>query len=159
MKKGILASVATLMLAGPAMADQAFIDFAVKHAHERGFQGCDAAIADAFQFAGGDDMRITSDLLNGLDNAIRITGTYGSVGDAILIDLTIIKSGGKCYSHTTTSMTVDKTCTAYMAEMTAFEYTGESPDYLWFQNAGGVDMLLHPFNNGCAVTFRRSMVL
>jgi len=158
-KKGILACAAALMLTGPALAgDQAFIDFAIKHATDRGFHGCDAAIADAFAYAGGEDMRVSSDLFEGLDNSIRITGTYGNPGDAILVDVTIIKSGGKCYSHITTSMVVNKTCTAYMAEMSAFQYQGESPDYLWLQNAGGVDLLLNPVNNACAATFRRSTI-
>lgn len=147
-----------LVATGNSHANEQFVAFAVKHAHDRGFYGCDAAIEDVFELAGGDDMRVTSSWFKELENSLRITGAYGTKGDGVLLDATLTKSGGKCYAYFTTIIGFEKSCTAKMAELDAFEYVAESPDYIWTENAGGVDMLLTSVGNGCTATFRRSGV-
>jgi len=149
---------ASLLIASATQANEKFVAFAVNHAHERGFNGCDAAIKDAFEFAGGDDLRVSSDWFKTMKGSLRITGTYGKKNDAVLVDAILTKSGGKCYAYHTTIIGYNKSCNATLAELEAFEYVAESPDYIWTENAGGVDMLLTPVGNGCNATFRRSAV-
>lgn len=157
MKQFITPLFGLTLLAAPAFAeDSAFITFALKNAHDRGFVGCDAAIKDAFGLAGGDDMRVVTNRFDELNDSLRMTAAYGREGDSVLVEADFRKSGGRCYASISSLLTANKSCTAYLAEMSAFKYESEAPGHIWAKNAGGVNMILRPLGANCIAVFQRS---
>ncbi|MBW6488549.1 hypothetical protein [Sulfurimonas sp.] len=155
--KKIVLGISLLIAAMTCNAgDSKFIQFALKQAHDRGFMGCDAAITSAFENAGGDDIRVNTQLFDDTKNdSLKLTATYGSKGDSVFLEVELRTHAGKCFMTKTSVITSTKSCTAYASEMKAFEFVAETADYVWTQNKGGVIMLLKPLNGGCITTFQR----
>lgn len=157
MKKFLLGIALTLAAMTSNAGNPEFVEFAVKHAHSRGFMGCDAAIRSAFEHAGGDDFRLNSDWFNETKgDSLKLTGTYGSKGDSAFVEAEFRKHSGKCFMTVTSILTSPKSCTAFASGVKAFEFVAEIADYIWMNNKHGIPMLLKPLNGGCVATFQQS---
>ncbi|MDN2482923.1 hypothetical protein [Vibrio agarivorans] len=82
-----------------------------------------------------------------------MVSTWGSKGDSVLTKATFIKHGSQCSYDLTSIIHSSKSCIGYAQEMSMFDYVAETGDYIWMQNKGGVNMLLHPAGSGCVATF------
>ena len=154
--RALLAATSTFANAG----NQDFIQFALKQAHSQNFKGCDTAIKSAFDFAGGEDIRINSDWFKETKNdSLKLTATWGKKGDSIFMEAEFRKTSGKCLMTQTTIITTPKSCTAYASEMSAFSFVAETGDYVWMQNKGKIPMYLTPLNGSCVAIFQKNDVL
>lgn len=148
-----LAATSVLANAG----NQDFIQFALKQAHAQDFKGCDSAIKSAFEFTGGDDIRVNADWFKETKNdSLKLTATWGKKGDSVFMEAEFRKDSGKCFMTQTTILTTPKSCTAYASEMSAFSFIAETGDYVWMQNKGKVPMYLTPLNGNCVAIFQKS---
>lgn len=151
-----LAFLALCIQALQAAENSAFVKFALKNAHERGFHGCDEAISTVFKLAGGDDMRVvTFPFPNTNSDSLRMAAAYGTTNDSIFLDVMFRKVGSSCYTSETSLLTSDESCTAYLANNPAFKYEAEAPGHIWAKNAGGVNMVLRPLGKSCVVTYQK----
>ena len=155
MKKGLaLVLFVQLIFSTPVHANK-FVEFAKSHLNERGITQCDAAVEAEFETAGGEDMRVNTDLMQ--DNYTRMTATWGSEGDAVKLVATMLIKDNSCKVFSDSHITVSDSCTAHLASMEAFEYVAEAPDYIWSKNDGGAKMLLTPTSGGgCSVHYQSS---
>ncbi|MDB2387509.1 hypothetical protein N9W21_09320 [Shewanella sp.] len=143
-----------LFISSPSFSgNPEFVAFALKQAHQQGFNGCDAAIKKVYENAGGSDIRINVTKHSDNPNQFTMTGTWGSKGDSVFSNATLFKVGSQCKYDLTSIVQSSKSCMAYSKEMSAFDYVAETGDYIWMKNSGGVNMLLHPAGTGCSATF------
>src|SRR5690606_5322625 len=106
---------------GQSGSGQSFVEFAVSNAHKRGFVGCDKAIRSVFDTAGGEDMRVVTDVFDETkQDSLKMTAAWGRDGDSVFTEAEFRKAGPLCLVTATTILTSSKSCTAYAAEMTAF---------------------------------------
>lgn len=140
---------------GESGKGSSFREFAVSAAHKRGFVGCDDAIRSVFKTAGGDDIRVVTDVFDETKrDSLKMTAAWGREGDSVLAEAEFRKSGAGCLVTTTTILTSSKSCTAYAAEMHAFKYTAEAPGHIWMKNAGGANLILRPMGGSCVAIFQ-----
>lgn len=139
--------------------DAAFINFAIKQAHDKKFMGCDAAIRSAFQYAEGGDINVNASWFDAtLNDSLTLTSTWGNKGDSVLMIANFRKQAGKCYLSRTVVLTTTNSCTVHANESKQYAFRNETGDYTWFENKGGSQMLLKPLNNGCIATYATSSV-
>lgn len=147
---GLLAAlISTTALAG----NPQFAEFAVQQAHKQGFKGCDAAIREMHEHAGGEDIRVNVTTFQNNPNILSMVSTWGAKGDSIFAKSTFVNRGKNCLYDTTTIITSNKSCLAYAQGVPAFTYSAEVGDYIWMKNKGGVNLLLTPVDDGCVATF------
>ena len=151
LKIGLLSLI---FFSSPAFAgDPEFISFAIKQAHERGFNGCDTAIKKVYEHAGGSDIRIETTTHSDNPSQFTMTSTWGSKGDSIFNKATLFKVGAQCKYDLTSIIQSQKSCLAYSKAVSAFDYVAETGDYIWMKNNGGVNLFLHPTGAGCTAIF------
>ena len=150
--KTILLSL--IFISSPSFSgDPEFLTFAIKQAHNQGFTGCDNAIKKIYENAGGTDIRVNVTRHTDNPNQFTMMSTWGSKNDSIFNKVTLFKMGLQCKYDLTSIIQSSKSCMAYSKEMSMFNYIDETADYIWMQNAGGVNMLLHPTGSGCTAVF------
>ncbi|WP_394203394.1 hypothetical protein [Shewanella waksmanii] len=143
-----------LFISSPSFSGEPeFIAFAVKQAHNQGFTGCDTAIKKIYENAGGADIRINVTKHNDNPNQFTMVGTWGSKGDSVFNKVTLFKVGAQCKYDLTSIIQSSKSCMAYAKGVPALEYVGETGDYVWMENKGGVNAVLHPTGLGCTIIF------
>lgn len=133
-----------------------WINFAIDQARVGGLVGCNDEIRDAFRYAGGKDIRISVKWFEETrGEAVRLISAYHDDHDSLMIDAHFRKSGGKCYSSTSTVITTPKSCKKYADDNNKFQLSTEAGDYLIMTNAGGIALYLKPVNGGCVATFMK----
>lgn len=132
-----------------------FQNFLVKKPHDVGFYGCDYQIKDAFSAVNGTDIRVKTDYFPELKkDSIKLTATWGSLGDTVFSSTEFRKFGGKCYWTRTGIITTTKSCSAYSSDRPEYKYTSEVGDIIWMENEGNVTMHLKPLNGGCVAVYQ-----
>ncbi|UEG63288.1 hypothetical protein [Stutzerimonas chloritidismutans] len=149
----------TLMGASLYTSAGELADFAVKQAHAKSFTGCDAAIKKTHEFATGGDIRVNVMSFDETPNSLTMTSTWGTKGDSLYGKTVFTKVGKKCVYDSIVIITSPKTCFAYAQDNPAFSYVAEAADYLWFKNAGGINMQLAPVSNGCIAVFNPNGIM
>jgi hypothetical protein len=151
--------VALALAANLAVAhagDPRFSEFAVRQAHERGFKGCDTGIRDALSSASGDDIRALSSNIPGTaSDQLQLAAVWGRPGDVVMAELAIRVKGGRCFVHASSTMIVNKTCGGWLSDQSAFVPRSNTLGVLFARNAGGVEAILSPVGESCAIVFRR----
>ena len=143
-----------LFISSPSFSgNPEFVAFAVKQAHQQGFNGCDAAIKEVFKNAGGSDIRVNTTKHSDNPNQFTMIGTWGNKGDSVFRKVTLFKVGSQCKYDLTSIVQSSKSCMAYSKEVPVFDYVNETGDYIWMKNPGGVNLLLHPTGSGCSAIF------
>ncbi len=133
--------------------DQKFMDFVLNMAHKKNFYNCDNAIKEVFKNVGGSDIRVDVAYFPEIKDSLRITATFGNKGDSIYIYTIIRKFNHKCYIYENVMLTSSNSCIEYQNKSKSFNYISGSTDFYWFQNKGGINMILKPLNNGCIATY------
>jgi hypothetical protein len=156
-----LIATALCAMAAPAWAsaNPEFIDFAVKQAHSVNFKGCDAAIRDAFQNAGGKDIRVWAHYLEeSRSDQLQLSGAYGSDGDMVHVDASLRRQGGKCLMQVASTIVMDQSCPSYLSDNPVWKVEASTGDIQSVKNGNGVMALLRPVGRSCVITFRRGTV-
>lgn len=137
--------------------DTKFMEFALKQAHKVGFHGCDASIRTAFSSAVGNDIHVTVDYFDEtLKDSIKISATWGSLGDSVYFESEIRKYSGKCYVTSTGVITAEKSCTAQISEMKDYKYITENADFIYTKNDRGSSMIMKQLNGSCISIFHQA---
>lgn len=122
----------------------------IQLAHEKGFKGCDGAIAKAFKHADGSVRVSVANFDESRADSIRITATFGNRGDSHYLDAQFRKLAGRCLWMQTIVITSEKSCLTFKEEQArSFSFVEESSDYTWTKNPGGVSLLLKSVGSGC----------
>ena len=161
MKK--LLSTAAMLILSQSVAGEGYspqVEFILNSAHSKGFKDCDQAIAKAFQHAGGERIRVETGRFRELKHdSLRMTASWGFKGDSVLVTANFRKQGPTCFATTTTILTFEKSCTAYLLEMSEFKYVTEVADIIWTENPGKVTMILKPVGGSCLAVFDSDLKL
>ena len=153
--------IVSALLSTTALADKnpEFLDFAVRAAHKVAFNNCDAAIRDAFQNAGGKDIRVWTDWMDETKkDTLQISGAYGSDGDMVFVDASIRRTGGSCVMQISSTIDMEQSCQSYVSDNPAWTIVSATGSVLGAKNGNGVTAILRPVQNACVITFRRGSV-
>lgn len=157
MKVFIVGALCLIFAFNTHAEDTKFMEFALKQAHKVGFHGCDASIKSAFSPAVGDDIHVTVDYFDEtLKDSIKLSATWGSVGDSVYFESEFRKYSGKCYVTSTGVITTEKSCAAQISEMKNYKYITENADFIYMKNERGVSTLMKPLNGSCITIHHQS---
>lgn len=155
--KALLALAALAGLTSTALAsDQTFTDFAVQQARLRGSKSCEAAIREVFSGAGGEDMRVLTDSLKGINSdQLQMVAVYGAPNDAVVVKVMVRSKGSQCFTQRAATVVMPTSCDEWLARNTAFKVRSSTVGVRFAKNAGGVDALLRSAGDQhCVVTYR-----
>lgn len=156
LKAIVPAAIALFTGSALAEANPEFITFALKQAHHVGFNGCDAAIRNAFGTAGGKDIRVWTDWMKETrSDQLQILGAWGNEGDMVTVEVGIRRAGKACLGQASTTVVSDKSCPSYLSDNPAWKVESATGDIMAAKNPGGVTLLLRPVGKNCLLTYRR----
>jgi hypothetical protein len=142
--------------ASAAGSTDEFINFGLQRAHARGFRSCDRAIRDALKNAAGEDMRVTTDTMKGVDGEqLQFLAVYGKPGDTVMIDMNLRAKAGKCFAFIASTIHSEQSCEAWLGAQDFFKQTASTVGVITTANAGGVTATLTPVGDACAITYRK----
>jgi len=149
---GVLAVLSTS--AAFAGGNPEFVEFAVKAAHKRGFTACDTAIRATLNPAGGEDIRVLTDLFpETKSDQLQMLAVFGSSGDAVQVELNIRAQGTTCYVQRQGTITRTESCQQVL-DSDNIELRNTTAGVLFAKTQGGGDAVLMPNGNRCIVKYR-----
>lgn len=155
----VTVAIACMMGSASAAGDSDYVAFALKQAQRAGFNGCNAAIREAFEEASGKDIRIwTDNMQQTKSEQLQIIGVWGSEGDTVTKDVNIRRVGKTCQTHHSTRFVLNKKCREFLSETPTLKVDSVTGDILGGVIGSGVTALLHQGTNNCFVEFRRGTI-
>lgn len=126
--------------------------------NEVGFLGCDAIVAETFEYAmRAQERRFSVDYFDeNARSSVNITGTYGSTGDTIWQTAHFERRGEYCYSVVRALIFDVGNCAGLLSKDQNFKYTADSAGALWSKNKGGVNKIFIQSGNSCSQIFVNS---
>jgi len=131
------------------------LQFVLDAMAKRQFTGCEKAARKAFEFVGGEDIRVNTFWSKDTENdSLKVSVINGSIGDVMVQEAEFRRIGRVCIATATVILQESKSCTTYLASNPSWKLEADTMGVLSTKNTGGINLTMIPVANRCTLVYQ-----